>query len=182
MSAKTLVALPEGHALVALGANLGEREATLEAALELLARDPNCELLKRSSWHKTDPVGGPPGQPRFLNGAALLSTALSPEDLLALLHRIEDRFGRKREVLNGPRTLDLDLLLHGTLKRSGAGLELPHPRLHQRSFVLAPLLELCPDLEVAGRSVRAWHALVTASGTPSPEGVSVPEARAASAS
>ena len=152
-AARKLVQLPDGLALVALGANLGAREETLEAALEALDARPDCELALRSSWHVTAPVGGPLGQPDFLNGAALLYTQLTPEQLLEVLHGIEAQHGRERRVANGPRTLDLDLLLHGTESRSGPGLILPHPRVHERAFVLAPVAELCPALELLGGSV-----------------------------
>jgi len=149
-AARELTQLPDGLALVALGANLGARKETLEAALEALDARADCELALRSSWHATAPVGGPPGQPEFLNGVALIYTQLTPEQLLEVLHAIEAHHGRERSIPNGPRTLDLDLLLHGTELRPGPGLILPHPRLHARAFVLAPLVELCPALELCG--------------------------------
>jgi len=157
-AALALETLPDGLALIALGANLGEREATLEAALTQLNLEPTCEVALRSSWHATAPVGGPQDQPEFLNGAALVYTQLSPEDLLALLHSIEAQFGRARTVVNGPRTLDLDLLMHGTEVRAGEGLQLPHPRFSERAFVLAPVAELCPSLALLGKPVSSWLA------------------------
>ena len=145
--------LPEGHAAVALGSNLGDRRGQLEDAVERLGGHAGVEVLAASRLHRTAPEGGPPGQGEFLNGALLLRTSLTPELLLALLHRIEDLHGRERVVLDGPRTLDLDLLLHGEERRTGPELELPHPRMAERSFVLAPLAELCPELMLGGASV-----------------------------
>ena len=130
-------------AYIGLGSNLGDREATLRAALrELDARDL-VRVLRASSFHETEPVGGPP-QGAFINAAAELATPLPPEGLLELLHEVEDDFGRQREVRWGPRTLDLDLLLYGDRVIDSPDLEVPHPRMHERQFVLAPLCELCP--------------------------------------
>jgi 2-amino-4-hydroxy-6-hydroxymethyldihydropteridine diphosphokinase len=157
-AARALAVLPDGLALVALGANLGERKATLDAALERLDQEESCEVALRSSWHATAPVGGPPDQPEFLNGAALLYTTLGPEALLELLHQVEAEFGRERGVTHGPRTLDLDLLMHGSEARGGPELFLPHPRFAERSFVLAPVAELCPELELRGKPVSSWLA------------------------
>lgn len=144
----TWTALPPGVALIALGANLGAREKTLEAAIRALGEHANCRLVACSSWHTTAPLGGPAGQGPFLNGVALVATELEPEELLALLHSIETEHGRERREHHGARTLDLDLLLFGAEHRSGPGLLLPHPRMHQRAFVLAPLVELCPALQL----------------------------------
>ena len=131
------------RAYVGLGSNLGEREHTLRAALERLAATPGVELVGVSSLRETDPVGPVTDQPRFLNGAAALETSLSPRRLLELLLRIEAEFGRMRDgPAGGPRTLDLDLLLYGDVHVSEPGLEVPHPRLHERDFVLEPLREL----------------------------------------
>lgn len=149
---------------VALGSNLGDRRAHLEAALESLRATDGVEVLAVSRFHETRAVGGPPGQPDFLNGVLELRTELAPEDLLWLLQRIETRAGRDRrnEVRHGPRTLDLDLLLFGNERRSGPELELPHPRLEQRTFVLAPLAELAPELVLpSGASVGARLAALT---------------------
>ena len=131
------------RAYVGLGSNLGEREHTLRAALERLAATPGVELVAVSSLRETDPVGPVTDQPRFLNGAAALDTSLSPRRLLELLLGIEAEFGRTRDgPAGGPRTLDLDLLLYGDVRVSEPGLEVPHPRLHERDFVLEPLREL----------------------------------------
>lgn len=148
----------ETLATIALGANLGEREPTLERALASLAALPGTRVLARSRWHETDPVGGPPGQPRFLNGVARIATSLGPRELLSELQRIEREAGRSRvgEARHGPRRLDLDLVFYGDLHSADPGLRLPHPRAEERLFVLAPLSEIAPDELLPGcrKSVR----------------------------
>ncbi len=145
-------------ATVALGANLGDRAGALDRALERLGALPGTRLVARSRWHETEPVGGPPGQPRFLNGVVRLATALGPAELLAELQRLEREAGRarEREVRHGPRMLDLDLLYYGDLALREPGLELPHPRAEERLFVLEPLAEIAPDerLPGCGKTVR----------------------------
>jgi len=146
------------RAVIALGSNLGDRRVHLEVGLARLAREPGVSVQACSSWHETAPVGGPPGQSPYLNGVAQIETELSPRELLAKLQEIEARAGRDRahEARNGPRTLDLDLLFHGEQHLREPGLEVPHPRLEEREFVLAPLSELEPErlLEKSGRTVR----------------------------
>lgn len=139
-------------AYVALGSNLGDREATIRGALEALAVEANIEVVAVSTLVDTEPVGHV-DQPRFLNGAAALDTDLSPRDLLRVLLAVEQRFGRTRDgaVPHGPRTLDLDLLLYGDAEIDEPGLTVPHPRMHERRFVLGPLAELAPGLEVPGK-------------------------------
>ena len=129
-------------AFVALGANLGEREAQIERALLLLAAR-GTTLARRSSLYLTEPVGGPP-QDWYVNAAAELDSALSPEALLAACLEVERAMGRLRTVKDGPRTIDIDLLLYGSLTRETDGLVLPHPRMHLRRFVLVPLSEIAP--------------------------------------
>ena len=139
------------RAHVGLGANLGEREETLRRALELLAATAGIEVVAVSSFRETDPVGHL-DQPRFLNGAAVLETSLSPRELLDALLAVERELGRTREGARfGPRTVDLDLLLYGDAQLDEPGLTLPHPRLHERRFALEPLAELDPELVVPGR-------------------------------
>ena len=140
------------RAYIALGSNLGDREATIRGALDALADEPAIEVVAVSSLVDTEPVGIV-DQPRFLNGAAALETELSAQDLLALLLDVERRFGRRREGVlpQGPRTLDLDLLLYGDEEIDEPGLRVPHPRLHERAFVLGPLAEVAPGLEVPGK-------------------------------
>ena len=131
------------RAYVGLGANLGDREAVLRRAVERLAVEPGVEVVAVSSFRETDPVGPIRDQPRFLNGAVALETTLPARALLELLLRVEREFGRRREgPPGGPRTLDLDLLLYGDERIEQPGLRVPHPRLHERPFVLEPLAEL----------------------------------------
>ena len=135
--------IPAMRAYVGLGANLGDRERTLRAAVQALASNPQIEVLAMSSFRETDPVGPITEQPRFLNGAVALETSLSARALLALLLEIEAAHGRTREgPAGGPRKLDLDLLLYGDERIDEPGLQVPHPRLHERAFVLEPLAEL----------------------------------------
>ena len=127
-----------------LGANLGDPAATLVAARDALARLPQSRLLDSSALYRTAPVGGPPGQPDYANAVVALATALPPRELLAACIAIEERFGRQRQERWGPRTLDIDLLLYGERVLDEPDLIVPHPRLHRRRFVLAPLCELAP--------------------------------------
>jgi 2-amino-4-hydroxy-6-hydroxymethyldihydropteridine diphosphokinase len=129
---------------VGLGANLGDRRATLLQALDALAQLPSTTLLARSSFYASAPVDA--GGPDYLNAVAELRSPLSPRALLAALQAIELRHGRERPAVNAPRTLDLDLLLYGQRCSDDPVLLLPHPRLHLRAFVLEPLAELAPDL------------------------------------
>lgn len=147
---------------VALGSNLGDRAAWLDGAVAELRADPDVRVLAVSGWIETAPEGGPPGQGPYLNGALELRTRLAPRELLARLQRIERLAGRERGVRNGPRTLDLDLLVFGERRELAHDLVLPHPRMHQRLFVLEPLEELAPELELAavGRSVAEQRALL----------------------
>jgi 2-amino-4-hydroxy-6-hydroxymethyldihydropteridine diphosphokinase len=140
------------RAFIGLGSNLGDRESTLRAAVGRLRSLPNTEVRAVSSFRNTEPVGYV-DQPRFLNGAVEIETALSPRMLLGALLELERAFGRDRSASppRGPRTLDLDLLLYEDETLEEPGLELPHPRLHERTFVLEPLAELDPGLEVPGR-------------------------------
>lgn len=139
------------RAYVGLGANLGDRAATLTRAIELLGGRPGIEVVAVSSFRETDPVGYL-DQPPFLNGAVAIDTSLDPEALLATLLEVEQELGRVREGPRfGPRTVDLDLLLVEGVVLDRPGLTLPHPRLHERAFALEPLAELDPALEVPGR-------------------------------
>ena len=130
------------RAYIGLGANLGGREATIRAALKALAEEDGIEVVTVSTLRETEPVGVGP-QPLFLNGAAELETTLDARELLDRLLATEQRFGRVRVAgEHGPRTLDLDLLLYGDERIDEPGLTVPHPRLHERGFVLEPLAEL----------------------------------------
>ena len=129
-------------AFVSLGSNLGDRDAHLRLALAALASTPGVEVVAVSSWYETDPVGPGPQGP-YLNAAARLRTTLGPRALLERLLQIEAATGRTRgPERNAPRTLDLDLLLHGERRIEEPGLDVPHPRLHERAFVLEPLAEI----------------------------------------
>jgi 2-amino-4-hydroxy-6-hydroxymethyldihydropteridine diphosphokinase len=142
-------------ALIGLGSNLGDRRATLLRALEELNTSAGISVKKVSSFHETEPVGGPPGQGPYLNAAACIETTLDPPSLLHLLQGIEDRNGRVRRVRWGERTLDLDLLLFDDRIVGTEELTIPHPRMAERRFVLEPLLEVAPRAvhPVTGRTV-----------------------------
>jgi 2-amino-4-hydroxy-6-hydroxymethyldihydropteridine diphosphokinase len=138
------------RAYVGVGSNLGDREALVGSALRALGEEAGIEVEAVSSVRETDPVG-PVEQPKFLNAVAQVSTTLPPRALLDSLLAVERRLGRTRDGPRfGPRTIDLDLLLYGDEIVSEPGLEVPHPRLRERRFVLEPLLELSPDLAVPG--------------------------------
>jgi 2-amino-4-hydroxy-6-hydroxymethyldihydropteridine diphosphokinase len=148
-----------GHrAFVALGSNLGDPVLQVTRALAALAALPASRLIARSSLYRTAPVGYLE-QPDFINAVALLETRLQPQALLSALLAVEQRFGRERQFRNAPRVLDLDLLLYGDLIHHEPGLTLPHPRMHERGFVLAPLVEISPDCVIPGRGpARDWLA------------------------
>ncbi len=139
-------------AYIALGSNLGDREANIAGAIDAIAALPETQLVRSSTIIETDPVG-PSGQGAYLNGAAWVRTLLEPRALLDALLTIESRFGRdrSREERWGPRTLDLDVLVYADRVIDEPGLSVPHPRLHERAFVLIPLCELAPDLVIPGR-------------------------------
>ncbi len=148
-------------AYVGLGSNLGDRRAMLDGAVAELGNTPGVRVLRASSSHETDPVGPP--QPRYLNAVAEVETSLAPRALLDRLLAVETRFGRVRGERWGPRTIDLDLLLHGGLVIDEPGLSVPHPRMTERAFVLAPLCELVPEGRhpVLGRTFRQLLADLT---------------------
>jgi 2-amino-4-hydroxy-6-hydroxymethyldihydropteridine diphosphokinase len=141
-------------AFVALGSNLGDPEKNVRQAIAALAELPQSQLVCSSSLYRTAPVDAA-DQPDFINAVALMSTELAPQALLAALLEIESRFGRERSFRNAPRTLDLDLLLYDAQHMSEPGLVLPHPRMHQRAFVLVPLLELAPACIIPGVGAAA---------------------------
>jgi 2-amino-4-hydroxy-6-hydroxymethyldihydropteridine diphosphokinase len=142
-----------GTAYIALGSNIGDRKASLRQAVDRMAELGT--ITKRSSIYETDPVGYF-DQPAFLNAVLELETSLEPVELLAKLHQIEHDLGRERSFRNAPRTIDLDLLLFDDLVLTSDQLTIPHPRMHERAFVLVPLSEIAPEVVVprATRSAR----------------------------
>lgn len=147
------------EALLALGSNLGDRKGLVDEAVVRLGRWPGIRLLARSSYYKTAPVG-PVSQEWFLNIAVVLRADIHPETLLAGCHAIEAALGRDRavEIPLGPRFIDIDLIAFGEVTRSGAGLNLPHPRFAERGFVLVPLSEVAPAARIGGRTVAGYLA------------------------
>jgi len=130
--------------LLGIGSNLGDRRRNIERSVEILSSEDRIRVLRVSRLLETEPVGGPPQGP-YLNGAAEVLTALDPHALLQVLHRVEAALGRVRRVRCGPRQIDLDILLFGDLVLKDADLEIPHPRMLERRFVLDPLVEIAPD-------------------------------------
>jgi len=128
---------------IALGSNMGNSQGILEGALDALAQTLSITIEAKSSWYCTKAVG--PTQPDYLNGCAILSVEMSPQALLEQLLAIEQQFGRVRQEHWGPRTLDLDLLLYDDLILNQPNLQIPHPRMVERAFVLVPLVEIAPD-------------------------------------
>jgi 2-amino-4-hydroxy-6-hydroxymethyldihydropteridine diphosphokinase len=135
---------------IGLGANLADPVRQVQQGIRELAGLPGTRLIRHSSLYRTAPVGEP-DQPDFVNAVAVLDTALSPHELLRELLAVEARHGRVRSKPNAPRTLDLDLLLFDGQVISEPGLQVPHPRMHQRAFVLVPLIEVTPDALIPGR-------------------------------
>lgn len=136
-------------AYIGLGSNLGDKEANIKKALALLAASPGVRVKRVASFYRTAPVGYT-DQGWFTNTVAELETSLQPHELLSLLLDIEKRIGRVRTIRWGPRTVDLDLLLFGSEEMNSPDLVLPHPRMGERAFVMAPLAELDPDIMIAG--------------------------------
>jgi 2-amino-4-hydroxy-6-hydroxymethyldihydropteridine diphosphokinase len=134
-------------AYIAAGSNLGDRHKHLADAEAFLRKTNGISFIRNSKIYETVPVGGPAGQGDYLNAVWEIKTELTPEGLLKELLGIEKKMGRVRKERNGPRVIDLDILFYGDEVVSAPGLTLPHPRLQDRSFVLKPLMDLCPDLK-----------------------------------
>jgi 2-amino-4-hydroxy-6-hydroxymethyldihydropteridine diphosphokinase len=164
MSAERSPAAPV-PAVLAFGANLGDPAATLAAAVRELAGTDGVELTGVSPVAVAAPVGGPAGQPDYLNLVVAVDTALSPEALLAACQAVEQTHHRTREVRWGPRTLDIDIITYGEVVSDDPVLTLPHPRAHERAFVLAPWSWLDPQATLGGRSVAALAAQAADAGT-----------------
>lgn len=141
-------------AFIGLGSNLGDGPVRLQAAVASLDRLPRTGVGRRSSWYRTRPMG-PVSQPLFTNAVVQVHTRLSPRALLAELQKIERRGGRVRKLRWGPRTLDLDLLVYDGIVMEQDDLTIPHPGIPERSFVLYPLLEIAPNLEIPGMGTPA---------------------------
>lgn len=157
---------PVRRAALALGSNLGDRFDTLQASLDSLAETPGVAIVAVSPVYESAAVGGPEGSPDFLNAVVIVETALPPGLLLDRALALEDAFGRVRQERWAPRTLDIDVLVVGNLVvDDGERLQVPHPRLAQRAFVLVPWAEVDADAEVPGAgTVRALLAAVDTSG------------------
>lgn len=142
--------------LIALGSNLGDRLENLRAGIEELGNIDGLDIDQVSKLYETAPVGGPDEQGPYLNAALTATTTIGAADLLAQLHRVEAIRERERTIRWGPRTLDLDLLVYGDLVSDVPALEVPHPRQHQRRFVLVPVCDVAPDMvhPVLGRTMR----------------------------
>ncbi|MDJ0695738.1 2-amino-4-hydroxy-6-hydroxymethyldihydropteridine diphosphokinase [Mastigocoleus sp. MO_188.B34] len=149
---------------IALGSNLGDSIAILEAAIKALERMPGIEIIIVSSWYQTKAIGPP--QPNYINGCVSVRTEQKPHSLLQILLGIEKKFGRIRREKWGPRTLDLDLLLYDDLILETPTLQIPHPRIRERAFVLAPLAEIEPSWiePVSGKSIKELLKAVDCTG------------------
>lgn len=154
--------MSEHIAYIGLGSNLQNPLNQLRSAFAAIDQLPETQLLARSSLYRSSPIGlsGADEQPDFLNAVAKIKTALTPQALLHELLHIEHRHGRERTFRNAPRTLDMDVLLYDNLQLHEHGLTIPHPRMHQRAFVLQPLLEIAPDIVIpgAGRAQQSLQA------------------------
>lgn len=146
-------------AYIGLGSNLGDRRATLDAAVRRLRAEPGLRVLAVSRYYETAPVDCPPGSGDYLNAAVAVETDRDPHDLLKLLQHIEQQFGRVRTGVNSPRTLDLDLLLYGDRAIDTPDLIVPHPRMHERAFVLVPLADVGKQADHPGFGKRVWRLL-----------------------
>jgi 2-amino-4-hydroxy-6-hydroxymethyldihydropteridine diphosphokinase len=141
-------------AYVGIGSNLEDPRLQVLRAFDELAEVPDSRVTARSSLYRSAPIGHAE-QPDFINAVAALETKLAPDDLLAALQSIEVRHGRQRSFPNAPRTLDLDVLLYADARIDEPGLVVPHPRMHERCFVLEPLLEIAPQVRIPGRGAAA---------------------------
>ncbi len=161
---------PQHRAAIALGSNLGNSCAILRSALKALAQTPRLGLERRSHLYRTPPVGPP--QPDYINACAIFGTTLEPISLLNRLLEVERQFGRVRRERWGPRLLDLDLILYDDLIMDSPRLQLPHPRMTERGFVLLPLAEIAPDWvePVSGKAIATLAQVVDADGIEKLEG------------
>ncbi|HET8903527.1 MAG TPA: 2-amino-4-hydroxy-6-hydroxymethyldihydropteridine diphosphokinase [Saccharospirillum sp.] len=147
---------PVHHAYIALGSNLGISKDTLDGALAALDALPETRVRQVSPWYRSAAIGGPAEQPDYLNAVCEIDTTLDAARLLQALHRIEHHHGRERQVRWGPRTLDLDIIWFDGQTSNDPDLTLPHPRAHQRAFVVRPLADIAPDLLLQGQPLTHW--------------------------
>ena len=166
MTGETLLPGEKISVLLGLGSHLGDRRGVIDRAVHLLGEIDGVELKSLSSLIETEPVGGPP-QGNYLNGAAELETVLEPLALLRCLQGVEAELGRVRKVLNGPRNIDLDILLYGDSVIEAGDLLVPHPRMCERTFVLGPLSEIAPERvhPVKGKSIEELFEELRSVGT-----------------
>ena len=146
---------PIRQAVIAIGSNLGDRLNRLQGAVSALEDTPEVQVVSVSSVYETQPVGAPEGSGPFLNAVVLIDTTLTVHTLLDRAHAIEDAFGRERSEPGAPRTLDVDLVVVGDRVADDETLTLPHPRAHERAFVLLPWLEIDPEGEIPGQGFVA---------------------------
>ena len=164
--------MPPVDAVIALGANLGDRLAALQGALDGLRASPGLEVIAISSVYETDPVGGPE-QPDYANAVIRVRSTLSARELLARAHELESDWARTREERWGPRTLDIDIIDVGGQVSDDPVLTLPHPRAHERGFVIVPWLEIEPDAVLAGHGPIRGLEIDTSGVRESSEGMSI---------
>ncbi|MCK5891999.1 MAG: 2-amino-4-hydroxy-6-hydroxymethyldihydropteridine diphosphokinase [Aeromicrobium sp.] len=146
---------PIRQAVLAIGSNLGDRHARLQGAVSALEDTPEVQVVAISSVYETEPVGAPAGSDKFLNAVVLIDTTLTVHTLLDRALAIEDAFGRERDEANAPRTLDVDVIVVGERVAADEQLQLPHPRAHERGFVLVPWLEIDPEGQIPGHGFVA---------------------------
>lgn len=146
----------EHRAYIALGSNLGVSAEALDGALEKLSALPGTRVLQVSPWYRSAAIGGPADQPDYLNAVCEITTGLDPRPLLDALHQIEHHFGRERQVRWGPRTLDLDIIWYQNVTSEDPELTLPHPRAHERAFVIRPLADIAPELVLRNQPLNHW--------------------------
>lgn len=146
----------EALTYIALGSNLGVSADTLDGALARLDALPETRLLQVSPWYRSAAIGGPPNQPDYLNAVCEIATRLEPHPLLDALHNIEAAFGRERLLRWGPRTLDLDIICYQNVTSQAPELTLPHPRAHERAFVIRPLTDIAPGLILRDQPLSHW--------------------------
>ncbi|WP_127556154.1 2-amino-4-hydroxy-6-hydroxymethyldihydropteridine diphosphokinase [Saccharospirillum alexandrii] len=144
------------RAYIALGSNLGVSDKALEGALGKLDDLPGTRVLQVSPWYRSAAIGGPADQPDYLNAVCEITTGLAPRALLDALHQIEHHFGRERQVRWGPRTLDLDIIWYQNVTSEDPELTLPHPRAHERAFVIRPLADIAPELVLGNQPLNHW--------------------------